>query len=390
MSNDEPSSQKETMSKPAEWTRARIREGHTAQTRVAEFSIAHTRFLDPSGTPLATLPAFASSPVSLLPHYRNMVLLRQFDRRAVALQRTGQLGTYPSSLGQEATAIGLGAAMAPEDVLLGTYRETGTMLARGVRMTEILQYWGGDEVGMDYSGPDAPRDDFPICVPIATHAPHAVGVAYAFKLRRERRVAVCVVGDGATSKGDFYEALNAAGVWQLPLLFVIVNNAWAISVPREAQSRAETLAQKAIAAGIEGEQVDGDDLIAVYHVAERALDKAREGGGPHVIEALTYRMHDHTTADDASRYRPAEQLAEHAALDPIKRMRAFLARAGVWSDADDEAQEATVAQAVEEAVAEYLATPPRPPASMFDHLFARLPEALRRQRDSLLGESSDE
>ena len=174
----------------------------------------------------------------MLPMYRNMLLTRLFDRKGVALQRTGQLGTYPSSLGQEATTVGIGAAMAREDVFLCSYRETGTLLVRGVRMSEILLYWGGDERGSDYAGPDAPREDFPIFVPIASQAPQAVGVAYAFKLRREPRVAVCVLGDGGSSKGDFYEALNAAGVWQLPVVFVIVNNQWAISVPRAGQSRA--------------------------------------------------------------------------------------------------------------------------------------------------------
>src|SRR5690606_11318085 len=172
-------------------------------------------------------------------------------------------------------SVGIGAAMARDDVLLPTYRETGAMLLRGVLMRELLLYWGGDEAGMAYSGPDAPSEDFPICVPIATHAPHAVGVAYAFKLRREPRVAVCVLGDGATSKGDFYEAVNAAGVFRLPVLFVIVNNEWAISVPRNAQSGAATLAQKAIAAGIDGEQVDGNDVIAVHEATARALEKAR-------------------------------------------------------------------------------------------------------------------
>jgi 2-oxoisovalerate dehydrogenase E1 component subunit alpha len=378
------------MSEPAEWTTAHLPEEPIAQSRVAEFSVSYTRFVDESGTPVAALPAFARNYEHLIACYRNMLRLRLFDRKAVALQRTGQLGTYPSSLGQEAAAIGVGAAMAQQDVLLGTYRETGTMLVRGVRMTEILRYWGGDETGMDYSGPQAPREDFPICVPIATHAPHAVGVAYAFKHRHEPRVAVCVVGDGATSKGDFYEAMNAAGVWKLPLVFVIVNNGWAISVPRTAQSRAETLAQKAIAAGIQGEQVDGNDLIAVQYVAERAIAKAREGHGPHVIEALTYRMHDHTTADDARRYRSEEDLAKHATLDPIKRLSAYLARASVWSDAEDQALEAALGREVEAAAAEYLATPARPATSMFDHLFARLPAALGRQRDSLARDGQDE
>ena len=161
-------------------------------TKVAEFAIEYTQFLDPSGRPSGALPDFAKDAAALIPLYRAMVLTRQFDQRAVTLQRTGRLGTYPSSYGQEATEVAIGAAMARDDVLLGTYRETGAMLVRGVEMHEILLYWGGDERGMAYAGPQAPRADFPISVPIATHAPQAVGVAYAFKLRGEPRAAVLV------------------------------------------------------------------------------------------------------------------------------------------------------------------------------------------------------
>ena len=354
---------------------------------VARFDVRFTRYLDQDGEPVAELPAFARDAVRLVPMYRHMVLTRLFDGKAVALQRTGQLGTYPSSLGQEATAIGIGTTMAHDDVLLCSYRETGTLLARGVRMSDILLYWSGDERGMAYAHPGEPRQDFPIFVPIASQAPQAVGVAYALKLRREPRVAVCVLGDGGTSKGDFYEALNAAGVWQLPVVFVIVNNGWAISVPRETQSHAQTLAQKAIAAGIEGEQVDGNDLIAVHDVLERALGKARAGAGPHVVEALTYRMHDHTTADDSRRYRPADELDRGRALDPIERIRKHLVNAGAWTEADDEQLHAVLGTQVERSVEEYLATAPPSPESMLDHLFAQLPSALEPQREELAAES---
>ena len=189
-----------------------------------------------------------------------MVLTRVFDKKAIALQRTGKMGTYPSSLGQEAISVAIGSVMQKDDVLFPYYREYGAQFLRGVTMTEIFQYWGGDERGMDYKGP---QKDFPICVPIATHAPHAVGVAYAMKLRKEPRVAVFVCGDGATSKGDFYEAMNAAGLWKLPVVFVVNNNQWAISVRREIQTGCQTIAQKAIAAGFDGEQVDGNDIVAV-------------------------------------------------------------------------------------------------------------------------------
>ncbi|HEX5418833.1 MAG TPA: pyruvate dehydrogenase (acetyl-transferring) E1 component subunit alpha [Gammaproteobacteria bacterium] len=368
------------MVKSAESVFERKLDARNPSRAVARFEIRCTRFVDEHGRALAALPAFADDPAELRALYRGCVLTRLFDAKAVALQRTGQLGTYPSSLGQEAVAVAIGTAMRADDVLLPTYREMGAMLMRGVRMTDLLLYWGGDERGMAFA---KPAEDFPICVPIATHAPHAVGVAFAIKHRGERRAAVCVLGDGATSKGDFYEALNGAGVWQLPLVFVINNNEWAISLPRHRQSHAETLAQKAIAAGVPGEQVDGNDAVAVRHVLDGALEKARDGGGPQVIEALTYRLADHTTADDARRYRSAEEVQRQQAQDPIERLRKLLAVRGALSEADDAALQAECAGEVERAVTEYLATPARNPATMFDHLFASLPAPLAAQRDEV-------
>ena len=216
-------------------------------TKVAEFAIEYTQFLDPSGRATGRLPEFAKDPAALIPLYRAMVLTRRFDAKAVALQRTGRLGTFASSLGQEAVVVGLASAMLAEDVLLPSYRETGAQLYRGVSLDELLLYWGGDERGSDFAGP---RRDFPVSVPVASQCLHAVGVGYAMKLQREPRVAVCVCGDGATSNGAFYEAINCAGAWRVNTVFVVNNNQWAISVPRTVQTAAETLAQKAIAAGI--------------------------------------------------------------------------------------------------------------------------------------------
>lgn len=213
----------------------------------------------------------------------------------------------------------------------------------------------------------------------------------AFRLRDEPRVAVSVCGDGATSKGDFYESLNAAGVWRLPLVFLVNNNQWAISVPRSRQSAAETIAQKAIAAGFRGEQVDGNDAVALRAVLDEAIGRAREGGGPTLVEALTYRLCDHTTADDASRYRPAEEVSGHWAEDPVVRLRNHLVAAGVWRKAEEEALLDECARAVEAAVAEYESLPPQDPASLFDYLYAELPAALREQRESLVrGGGGDE
>jgi 2-oxoisovalerate dehydrogenase E1 component alpha subunit len=261
----------------------------------------------------------------MLRMYRLMTLVRVFDAKAVNLQRTGQLGTYASCLGHEATHVGVGAAMQADDVLAPVYREYGTQLWRGVTMKEILTYWGGDERGNDFAGP---RGDFAWCVPIATQTLHAAGAAMAFKIRGERRCALAYIGDGGTSEGAFYEAINVAGAFGLPVVFVIVNNGWAISVPVSAQTAAQTLAQKCVAAGIRGVQVDGNDVIAVRQVVGAALEAARAGGGPCVVEALTYRLSDHTTADDASRYRPDEEVKRAWALEPLLRTRSFLAKAG--------------------------------------------------------------
>src|SRR5947208_15284233 len=246
-------------------------------TVAASFEIRFPRYLHPDGREACDLPSFASDPRALVPDYRAMVFMRALDAKAIAMQRTGRMGTYASSLGKEAIDAGIGAVLAKHDVVLRSYRESGVLMLRGVSPHRTLLYWGGDERGNVF--PESPHD-FPFNVPIGTQMPHAVGVAYAMKLRREPRVALAMCGDGATSKGDFYEAINAAGAWKLPLVVVVVNNQYAISVPRRMQSAAQTLAQKGIAAGIACEQVDGNDLIAVRDVVGRSLERARAGGGP--------------------------------------------------------------------------------------------------------------
>jgi len=349
--------------------------------QVANFHINYTRYLDESGTVVTPLPEFANNADTLLAMYRAMLLTRSFDKKAISLQRTGKMGTYPSSLGQEAISVAIGSVMQQDDVLLPYYREYGAQFLRGVKMEEILLYWGGDERGMDYQGP---RKDFPICVPIATHAPHAVGVAYAMKYRKEKRVAVFVCGDGATSKGDFYEAINAAGVWKLPVVFVVNNNQWAISVRREFQTGSTTIAQKAIAAGFDGEQVDGNDIIAMRDRFQAAIDKARAGEGPVLIEALTYRLCDHTTADDATRYRTEEELNEHWQREPIARLRKYMESQGYWDSKKDQALEQQCAKSVEAAVEIYLNTPSQVPTSMFDFMFEKIPHDLQLQKDTVM------
>jgi 2-oxoisovalerate dehydrogenase E1 component subunit alpha len=351
---------------------------------IARFEVLRRQYLAPDGTATVKLPAFAADTASLVTMYRAMVLTRAFDVKAVSLQRTGRLGTYAVSLGQEAVSIGVAAAMRAEDVLLPSYRDNGTLMWRGVKMEEILLYWGGDERGNSSSGP---AHDFPFCVPVGSQAPHAAGVAYALKLRKATGVAVCLLGDGATSKGDVYEAMNFAGVHTLPLVFVVNNNQWAISVPLKLQTAAQTLAQKAIAAGFQGEQVDGNDAIAVRAAAEEAIAAARHGQGPRLIEALTYRLGDHTTADDASRYRPPAEVQAHWKEEPIARLRAFLVAQKVWGKPEEEKLASECQRQVDAAAERYLAVPARPADSMFDHLYAALPRVYAAQRDELEGGS---
>ena len=343
--------------------------------------VSMTCVLDAEGKVVGKMPEFARDPDELLRLYRALVLTRTFDTKAVALQRTGRLGTYASSLGQEAISVGAAAAMQPSDVFVPSFREHGGQLWRGVTLKELFLYWGGDERGNDFAGP---REDFPNCAPVGSHTPHAVGVALAFRLRGEKRASVCVFGDGATSKGDFAEALNMAGVWQVPAVFVVNSNGWAISVPRAKQSAAETLAQKVVAAGIPGEQVDGNDVIAVRVVMERALSRARQGLGPSLIEAVTYRLCDHTTSDDASRYRDDAEVSRHWPAEPLVRLRNFLTSAGHWDKQKEEILLHDCNSAVELAAQEYLAIPAQPASSIFDYVYAEMPAELAEQREAAI------
>ena len=346
---------------------------------VARFEIGFTRYLSPDGSPEPDLPDFARDPATLLPLYRAMVLTRQFDLKAIAMQRTGQIGTFASALGQEAIGVGVATAMRRDDVLVPSYRDHAAQFVRGVTMTESLLYWGGDERGSAFA---AVPYDFGNCVPIGTQVGHAAGVAYTFKLRQAPNVAVCILGDGGTSKGDFYEGMNMAGAWHVPLVIVINNNQWAISMPRAKQTAAATLAQKAIAAGIPGEQIDGNDVIAVRQRVGAAIEHARHGGGPTLIEAVSYRLGDHTTADDASRYRDEASVKEAWRCEPIIRLRDYLARLGAWDAAQEEALIKECQQAVGAAVQAYLALPHPDASAMFDCLYETLPDAMAEQLDT--------
>ena len=352
--------------------------GETRVATVAYFNVEYIQYLSPTGELVGdTIPAIAKDYEQIKSLYETMVMTRIFDAKAISLQRTGKLGTYASSLGHEAVHVGIGSAMRYEDVFAPMYREYGVQFCRGVKMSEVLLYWGGDERGSDFSGPP---HDFPWCVPIATQNTHAAGAALAFKLRKEPRCAVTVIGDGGSSKGDFLEAINAASAFKLPMVLVIVNNGWAISVPRKKQSSGQTLAQKGIAGGLPSIQVDGNDLFAVHNEVKRALQRARDGKGATVIEAITYRLSDHTTADDASRYRPDEEVENAKKFEPILRLRQYLMNNNQWSVQQENKLMEECASKVEAAVKEYQSVPKPSVTDMFDYMYSELPHDLAEQR----------
>ena len=345
----------------------------------ASFEIEYLQYLTPDGKLVGKLPPAVKDAKALVPIFKQMLFLRTFDGKAIALQRTGKLGTYAAALGHEATHVGIGVAMRPEDVFAPSYREYGAQFARGVKPRDVLMYWGGDERGNDY---EVPKNDYPWCVPISTQCLMASGAALSFKLRKQKRVAVAVCGDGGSSKTDFYAALNTAGAYKLPLVLCVINNGWAISVPRASQTGAETLAQKGIAGGLHCLQVDGNDLVAVLEAMRRATERARKGEGGSVIEFMTYRLHDHTTADDARRYRGEDEVKAAWKVEPMIRLRKYLTDAKVWDEKKEKAWLEECGKQVDVEINAYLETPVQPVEALFDYLYADMPADLMAQREA--------
>ncbi len=308
--------------------------------------------------------------------YELMVLSRSFDRRALNLQREGRLGTYPSILGQEASQLGSALAAEKSDWLFPSFRESGVYIAMGFPLRLLFQYWAGDERGMRV--PDG-LNIFPLSIPVGTQIPHAVGAAMAARYRKNRIGVLVYFGDGGSSRGDFHEGLNLAGTLKLPVVFLCQNNQWAISVPRERQTAARTIAQKACAYGFEGLQVDGNDIFAVFKSTSDALLKAKRGEGPTLIECFTYRMADHTTSDDASRYRPKDETERWKARDPILRLRLFMENKGLWTEAYQKDVETRSNAAVDEAEKKAETAAPPDPRDMFTYTYSSLTQRQIRE-----------
>lgn len=313
--------------------------------------------------------------------YRFMVFCRRFDQKALNLQRQGRLGTYAPFSGQEAAQIGSFAALRRDDWVFPSYRELAGMMYHGLDPAHALLFSRGHPAA-GYMPKELAM--FPGQIIIGAQLLHATGAAWACKLRGEDRVAAAFFGDGATSQGDFHEALNFASVFQLPVVFFCQNNQYAISVPVTRQMATPTVAQKAIAYQIEGIRVDGNDIFAVYDAMRYAVKHARSGGGPVLIEAVTYRLGPHTTSDDPTRYRdPEVHDAWARAKDPLLRLRRWLERQGLWDEDQERAWTAEVDTRLAEATERMEQTPMPDPASVFDHVYAQMPPALRRQKQEL-------
>ena len=319
--------------------------------------------------------------------YHMMVLARTFDEKLFTLQRSGQIGTYAQLKGQEGAQIGSAMALRQNDWMMPSFREMGVYLTRGADRVKIVQSWNGDLRAFE-GDPETTRD-MPPEIPIASQTLIAAGLAWAEKRKGSGNAAIVYFGDGATSEGDFHEALNFAGVFKLPIVFFCQNNQWAISTPRSKQTAAETLAQKAVAYGIEGVQIDGNDVLGVYRRTSMALEKARRGEGPTLIEAVTFRRGDHTTSDDALKYRTEEESHSWDDRDPITRLENYFKKIGTWTDDYGKWVHEECTKEVEDAVEKGLALGAPPPEDIFRYIFKDMPPHYEEQLEQLKQELSE-
>ncbi len=348
---------------------------------VAKFVVDHLQILDEKGQVDAKLdPGLPGE--RLLEMYRWMRLARELDERMLKLQRQGRLGTFPPNTGHEAVSVPIAMAMGPADWFVGAFRETGGRLVRGEPLTSPLHYYNGWEEGNVL--PDPALRITPISVVIGCQIPQAAGLAYASRYRGEDAVTVAFIGDGGTSEGDFHEGLNFAAVWKAPVVYIVQNNQWAISVPRAAQTSSRTLAQKALGFDIPCLQVDGNDALAVWVAINEALDHARSGKGPYLIEAVTYRLMMHTTADDPKKYRDEAEEKCAWEREPLIRFRAYLGARGLWDDERERALAAEVKDQVDAAVRAFEAPLDRADDIAFEHVYGTDHPHLHEQRAEFL------
>lgn len=353
------------------------------KNEVAQFSVSYLQVLDENGAVDKKLEPDLSED-QLLEMYRWMRLARALDERMLKLQRQGRLGTFPPCTGQEAISIPVALAMQPQDWFVGAFRELGGRLVRGEPLTSTLFYYNGWEEGNVL--PDKDLRILPVSVVIGCQFPQAAGIAYASQLKGTDEVSVCFIGDGGTSEGDFHEGLNFAATWKAPVVYIVQNNQWAISIPRSQQTHSRTIAQKGIAYDVPCLQVDGNDPLAMHVAIEEALDRARRGEGPTLIEAVTYRLMMHTTADDPKKYRTEEEEKEAWAKEPLIRFTKYLRDKKHWDDAKEEKLAAEVKAQVDEAVAEFEKPQDFAEDAPFLHVYGTEHDNITEQHQEFLAE----
>lgn len=321
----------------------------------------------------------------LLKLYKTMRASRALDQRSLQMQRQGRVGTVAPCLGQEAASLGIAFALQQDDWMVPAFRENAGMLWRGWPMVSAFLFWGGHEAG---SIPPEGVNDLPLCIPVATQCPHGMGIAWGMKLRKTKNVCATFIGDGGTSAGDFHEAMNYAGVYKLPLVMVVQNNHWAISLPREKQTASATIAQKAMAYGMDAIQVDGNDMLGMVVAAQEAVERARNGGGPTLIEAMTYRLAQHTSADDPQRYRNPAEAEAWQKCDPLPRFAKYLRATGVLDDKLEKLFDEEIDRELNVAAKAY-AQYQSDPSKMFDYMMAKRSNDLNAQRKEYFAAQSE-
>lgn len=344
-----------------------------------EIKVEYIQILDEEGNAdESILPQLSDDELKKM--YEVMVYVREFDQKVFNMQRQGRLGTYLQVKGQEATQVGAALGMSDKDFFFPMYRDSGTLVARKHSPKQILQYWNGDERGLACT---EEVKNFPITIPVGTQNPLAVGAAWAAKILKKEQAVLVSLGDGATSKGDFHEAANFAGVYQTPCVFLVQNNQFAISTPVSHQTHAQTIAQKAFAYGFTGIQVDGNDILAMYTTVKKAMDDARSGKGPMLVEALTYRMGDHSTSDDAKRYRPDEEIKDWEKKDPLVRYEKFLEKKGIWNKEYGEKLKTHVLEMIEKEIESFEKIEDPPMEDMFTYVFQEMTAPQKEQLEDL-------
>ena len=354
---------------------------------IETFSVQHLSILDEQGNVDSDLEPVIPEKDLLFLH-RSMTLSRMMDARLLNLQRQGRLGTLPVGTGQEASFCTPILAIRDSDWFVGSYRELGARLMRGDSLVNLMHAFNGYEDG---SQPMAGSRTLPISIILASQLPHAVGLAYGSRMQGEKdTVALVMFGDGSTSEGDFHEAMNFAGVLNAPVIFLCQNNQYAISTPREIQTRSATIAQKAIAYGMPGIQVDGNDPLAVYTAVNEAVESARQNRGPTLIEAFTYRMLMHTTADDPTRYRNEEEVKLWETKDPLVRFKTYLIHKKIWDENKQTSLENELKAHIDQAVKTFESENQFKPDAPFDFVFETAPPVLEAQRQQFLDQLNKE